>query len=95
MFAEAALEEGHTVTVFCTAEAVHDLIVNEGLSTQTSSQNMIDALLFKGIEFRVCTKSLKQVHGKNDVMKGVQESSLGELALLMEESDRVVALNFE
>ncbi len=94
-FVKAALEEGHEVTVFCDLDAVYNLMANQILLDQKTPKNFAE-LISKGAHFLVCVESarLRGIDSKKALIKGAIESSLGELALLMDQSDRVVAFSF-
>jgi sulfur relay (sulfurtransferase) complex TusBCD TusD component (DsrE family) len=86
--AKAALEEGHEATVFCDVEATYNLMKN-----QTMSANKIAQLIKQGVKVLVCRESarVRGIDTKGGLIEGVVESSLGKLAELMEQNDRVVS----
>ncbi len=94
-FVKAAVVEGHEVTVFCDLDAVYNLMVNQISSDHKTPKNLAK-LIPKGVHFLVCMESarLRGIDSKKALIKGAIESSLGELALLMDQSDRVVAFSF-
>jgi len=94
-FAKAAVEVRHEVSVFCDADAVYNLVVNQILPDQMTSAKKLAKLLEKGVRIFVCQQSarLRGIDVEKVLIKGVMKSSLGKLAQLMEESDRVVSFN--
>jgi sulfur relay (sulfurtransferase) complex TusBCD TusD component (DsrE family) len=93
-FAKAAVEDGHEVTVFCDLDAVYNLMANQISSDQKTPKKLAE-LIPKGVHFLACMESarLRGIDSKKALIKGAIESSLGELALLMDQSDRVVAFS--
>ena len=94
-FAKAAVEEGHEVTVFCDVDAVYNLMASQILPDQKTPAKKLAGLITKGVHFLACMESarLRGIDSKRALIKGVIESSLGELALLMDQSDRVIAFS--
>jgi len=92
-FAKAALEEGHEVTVFCDIDAVYNLIASQILPDKTTPASKIAQLIKAGVQILVCRESARQrgIDTRKNLIEGVVESSLGKLAELMEEHDRIVA----
>jgi sulfur relay (sulfurtransferase) complex TusBCD TusD component (DsrE family) len=92
-FAKAAVEMGHEVTVFCDVDATYNLLAKQALSNKASPANKVVKLIEKGVHVLACTESarLRGIDVKTDFIEGVVESSLGKLAELMEENDRIVA----
>jgi len=92
-FAKAAVEEGHEVTVFCDIDAVYNLIASQVLPDKITPASKIAELVGRGVHVLACRESarLRGIDTKKALIKGVVESSLGKLAELMDESDRVVA----
>ena len=92
-FAKAAVEEGHEVTVFCDKDAVYNLVASQVLPNQRTPASKIVELIGRGVHVLACRESarLRGVDTKKMLIPGVVESSLGKLAELMDESDRVVA----
>ena len=91
--AKAAVEEGHEVTVFCDVDAVYNLMATQILPDQKTPAKKLAELITKGVCFLVCRESarLRGLDSKTALIKGAIESSLGALALLMDQSDRVIA----
>ena len=85
--AKAAVEEGHEVTVFFDVEATYNLMKNQ------VSSNKISELVKQGVKVLVCRESarVRGIDVKDDLVEGVVESSLGKLAELIEEQDRVIS----
>ena len=94
-FAKAAVEEGHEVTVFCDLDAVYSLKASQVLPDQKTPAKKLVELINKGVHFLACSESarLRGIHSRKVLIEGAIESSLGELALLMDQSDRVVAFS--
>jgi sulfur relay (sulfurtransferase) complex TusBCD TusD component (DsrE family) len=86
--AKAAVEEGHEATVFCDVEATYNLMKN-----QTTTAGKIDQLIKQGVKVLVCRESarVRGIDTKSGLIEGVVESSLGKLAELMEQNDRVIS----
>ena len=94
-FAKAAVEEGHEVTVFCDVDAIYNLMASQILPDQKTPAKKLAELITKGVHFLACMESarLRGVDSKNALIKGAIESSLGELALLIDQSDRVMTFS--
>lgn len=94
-FAKAAVEEGHEVSVFCDADAVYNLVATQILLDQTTPAKKLAKLIDMGVRVLVCQQSarLRGIEVEKGLIEKVMKSSLGELAQLMEESDRVVSFN--
>lgn len=94
-FAKAAVEEGHEVMVFCDVDAVYNLMASQISPDQKTPAKKLAELITKGVRFLACRESarLRGLDSKQALIKGTIESSLGELALLMDQSDRVIAFS--
>jgi sulfur relay (sulfurtransferase) complex TusBCD TusD component (DsrE family) len=94
-FAKAAVEKDHEVTVFCDIDAVYNLMASQILPDQKTPAKKLAELINKGVHFLACKESarLRGIHSKKALIKGAVESSLGELTVLMDEADRVVAFS--
>jgi len=94
-FAKAAAEAGHEVSVFCDVDAVYNLMASQILPEQMTPAKKFVKLIEKGVRVLVCQKSarLRGIDVEKALIKRVMKSSLGELAQLIEESDRVVSFN--
>jgi len=92
-FARAAIDMGHKVTVFCDIDAVYNLMMKQILPDQPTPASKLAQLVEKGVLVLACRESarLRGLDVKEECIHGVVESSLGKLAELLEESDRVVA----
>jgi len=92
-FAKAALEEGHEVTVFCDIDATYNLMASQLVPNQITPASKIAQLIKTGAHVLVCRESarLRGIGVTSNLLGGVVESSLGKLAELMEENDRIVA----
>jgi len=95
-FAKAALEEGHEVTVFCDVDATYNLLASQVLPGQTTPASKIAESTKKGMHVLACRESarLRGIGVKTDLIEGAVESSLGKLAELINEYDRVVSFGF-
>jgi len=91
--AKAALEMGQEVTVFCDIDAIYNLLASQVLPNQTTPASKMAKLIEKGVGVLACRESarLRGIDVKTDFIEGVVESSLGKLAELMEEHDRIIA----
>ena len=94
-FANAAVEEGHQVSVFCDADGVYNLVTSQALPDQMTFTKKLAELMEKGVQVLVCQQSarLRGIDVETALVKGVMKSSLGELAQLIEGSDRVISFN--
>ncbi len=94
-FAKAALEEGHEVTVFCDVDAVYNLMANQILPDQKTPAKKLEELITRGAHFLACRESarLRGIDSKKALIQGTLESSLGELALLMDQYDKVITFS--
>ena len=92
-FAKAAIEEGHEVSIFCDIDSIYGLTASQILPNQTTTAKKLAELVDKGASILACRESarLRGINLKKESFKGVKESSLAELAQLIEESNRVVA----
>lgn len=91
--ARAAVETGHRVTVFCDADATYSLLAEQIPSSKSVVADKITYLIKHGIQVLACRESarLRGIDTKKDLVQGVVESSLGRLAELMEQHDRIAA----
>ena len=91
-FAEAAVKLGHEVTIFCDIDAVYNLKASQILASQETPAAKVAQLMERGVQVLACMESAR-LRGivKEELIRGVRESSLARLVELMEESDRVVA----
>ena len=92
-FAKAAIEEGHGVTVFFDADATYNLMASQIVPDKTTPASKMAQLIKMGVKASVCVESarLRGIDLQNNLIKGVVRSSLGKLAELMEQHDRIVA----
>jgi len=90
---KAAVEMNHEVTVFCDIDATLNLLANQISVDKATPASKMAELIGKGVHVLACRESarLRGVNVKKDFIKGVGESSLGRLAELMEQHDRVVS----
>ena len=88
MLANAALEEGHEVTIFFDVEGTYNL-----MRSQNVQATKIAELIKKGVKVLLCRESarIRGIYTGGGLIEGVTESSLGKLAELLEEQDRVIA----
>lgn len=91
-FAKAAVEVGHEATVFCDIDATYSLLASPKVHNQTTPSIKVAQLIKEGVQILACRESarLRGIDVKRDLIEGVVESSLGRLAELMEEHDRIV-----
>jgi sulfur relay (sulfurtransferase) complex TusBCD TusD component (DsrE family) len=91
--AKATVELGHQVTVFCDADGTYNLMASQELPNQTTPANKMAQLIKKGVHVLACRESarLRGILAEGGFLEGVVESSLGRLAELMEEHDRIIA----
>ena len=94
-FAKAAVEEDHEVTVFCDVDAVYNLMASQILPDQKTPAKKLAELMTEGVHFLACMESarIRGIDSRKALIKGAIKSSLGELALLMDQCDRVVAFS--
>ena len=87
------MKEGHEVAVFCDADAAYHLMATQVLSDQATPAGKMAQLIEMGVQVFVCGESgrLRGIDLQRNLVKGVVKSSLGRLAELMEENDRIVA----
>jgi len=92
-FAKAAMEEGHEVTIFCDVDATYNLMASQMLPERTTPAGKIANLIELGAQVLACGESarLRGIDVQQNLIKGVVRSSLGKLAELMEENDRIVS----
>jgi len=90
---KAAVDMSHEVTVFCDADATFTLLTRQTSSDKASPAGKMAELIAKGVNVLVCRESarLRGIDVKRDFVEGVVESSLGKLAELMEQHDRIVS----
>jgi len=91
--AKAAIAEGHEVTVFCTIDATYNLMASQVLPDRVTPSGKIAKLIEMGVQVLACRESarLRGIDLQKNLIKGAVESSLGKLAELMEQQDRIVA----
>jgi len=92
-FAKAAIKECHKVSIFCDIDSIYSLTASQILPDQITPAKKLAELIDKGATILACQESarLRGIDLKKESLKGVKESSLAELAQLIEESNRVVA----
>jgi sulfur relay (sulfurtransferase) complex TusBCD TusD component (DsrE family) len=92
-FAKAAIGEGHEVTVFCDADATYNLMASQIVPDQATPAGKMAQLIKVGVKVLVCGESarLRGIDLQNNLIKGAVRSSLGKLAELMEQNDRIIA----
>jgi len=91
--ANAAVEEGHKVTVFCDIDAVYNLMASQAALGQQTPAGKMAQLIEKGVEIHACSESarLRGIDPQTNLIQGTVKSSLGRCAELMETHDRIVA----
>jgi sulfur relay (sulfurtransferase) complex TusBCD TusD component (DsrE family) len=92
-FARAAIEEGHQVTVFCNGDATYSLVASQILREQATPSSKMSHLIKIGAKVLICQESarLRGIDLQKNLIEGAVRSSLGKLADLIEQNDRVVA----
>jgi len=92
-FANAAIEEGHEVTIFCDIDATYNLMKGQLQPSQTTPAGKMTQLIKQGAHILACRESarLRGIDAKTGFIEGAVESSLGRLTELMEKHDRIVA----
>jgi len=95
-FAEAVVKEGHQVSIFCDIDAIYNLTKRQIFPNQMTPTKKMAELVDRGIHILACRESarVRGVDLRKESFKGMKESSLAELAELIEESNRVVAFGF-
>ena len=90
---KAAVEMNHEVTVFCDADATYNLLARQISLGKETPAGKITGLINKGVHVLACRESARTrgIDVKKDFIEGVVESSLGRLAELMEQHDRIVS----
>lgn len=93
-FAQAAIEEGHEVTIFCDIDATYNLMASQVLPNQATPAGKLTQLIEMGVQIQACSESarLRGIDLQTNLIKGAVRSSLGKLAELMEQHDRIIAL---
>jgi tRNA 2-thiouridine synthesizing protein D len=91
--AEAALDRGHRVILFASADGVYNFTAGQRPKGVPDAEQGFTQLLAKGLEVELCGSclSLRGI-GKDDVIPGAKPSSLRTLFALLRESDAVVSL---
>ena len=85
---EAALERGHTVTVFLTGNGT----LNASQSSAETFSSTVKRLIEKGMIWLACRESLRQrgLASEGSLIPGVRVSSLAEMVETMESSDKTL-----
>lgn len=92
--AETGVKLGHEVTIFCDIDAVYNLRANQILPDEETLASKVSQMIEKGARVLACMESVRRRGiSRNELVHGVEESSLAKLVELMDESDRVVAFN--
>ena len=90
---KAAVDMNHEVVVFCDADATLNLLARQVSIGKATPASKMTELIEKGVHILACRESarLRGIDAKRDFIEGVGESSLGRLAELMEQHDRIVS----
>ncbi len=90
--AKAARQKGHEVTVFFDADATYNLMVTKVHDVGTHMSKMAQ-LIDLGVKALICGESarLRGIDLEANLLKGAVRSSLGKLAELTEQNDRILA----
>jgi tRNA 2-thiouridine synthesizing protein D len=91
--AEAALDQGHRVVLFASADAVHNFTADQKPKGVPHAAEGFARLLAKGLQVELCGTCLN-FRGivRENLLAGAAPSSLGTLFGIVAESDAVVSL---
>lgn len=91
--AEAALDRGHRVILFASADGVYNFTAGHKPKGVPDAEQGFSRLIAKGLVVELCGSclSLRGI-GKDDVIPGARPSSLRTLFSLLGESDAVLSL---
>lgn len=91
--AEAALDRGHRVVIFASADGVHNFTPGQKARGVPNAEAGFARLIEKGLRVELCGTCLTfRGIGKEEVMPGAAPSSLKTLFGLVAESDAVISL---
>lgn len=91
--AEAALDRGHKVVVFASADGVHNFTKGQGPQALPNAEVGFGRLIEKGLRVELCGTCLKfRGIGREDVVEGAAPSSLKTLFGLVAETDAFLTL---
>ncbi len=93
--AEAALHKGYTVTIFPSADGVHNFTLNQKARGIPNAQEEFKNLIDKGLNVELCGTCLNfRGIKKDDLLDMAKPSSMGKLCDLIEKSDVFLTLTF-
>ena len=91
--AEAALDRGHRVILFASADGVHNFTAGQRARGVPNAEAEFARLIAKGLRVELCGSCLSfRGVGKEDLVPGAAPSSLKGLSGLLAESDALVSL---
>lgn len=91
--AEAVLDQGHRVTIFASADGVHNFTTGQGPQGAPNAEEGFARLIAKGLRVELCGSCLKfRGIGREDILEGAAPSSLKMLFGLLEQSDAFLSL---
>ncbi len=91
--AEAAVDKGHMVVLFASADGVHNFTTGQGPQSVPNAEEGFGRLIDKGLRVELCGSCLKfRGVGKEDVLEGAAPSSLKTLFGLVAETDAFLSL---
>ena len=91
--AEAAMDQGHKVIVFASADGVYNFTAGQAPQAVPNAEEGFSRLVEKGLRVELCGSCLKfRGIGKEDVLDGAAPSSLKTLFGLVAETDAFLSL---
>ncbi len=91
--AEAALDQGHRVILFASADGVHNFTKGQGPQAVPNAEEGFGRLIEKGLRVELCGSCLKfRGVGREDILEGAAPSSLKTLFGLVAETDAFLTL---
>jgi tRNA 2-thiouridine synthesizing protein D len=93
--AEAAIDRGHTVNLFCFGEGMTILKRGQAPKRFPNSERMIVDLIGRGLNVTACrTCSIARGYGPEDFVEGAVFGKLTDYVAWAKRSDRVVHISF-
>ena len=91
--AEAALDRGHRVALFASADGVHNFTTGQGPQAVPNAEEGFSRLIARGLRVELCGSCLKfRGVGREDILEGAAPSSLKTLFGLLGETDAFLTL---
>lgn len=91
--ADAALDQGHKVTVFASADGIHNFTRGQAPQALPNAEEGFSRLIEKGLRVELCGTCLKfRGVGREDAVEGAAPSSLKTLFGLVAETDAFLTL---